>query len=52
MSWLDPKNEEDEKMKNLILYKMYVTDKEMEEMGPYIIVTVIILVIIVAISRI
>jgi hypothetical protein len=33
MSWLDPQNDDDERMRNLLIYKMYLTDKERDETG-------------------
>jgi hypothetical protein len=44
MSWFD--GSEDERLKNLILYKMYATDKEMEEMAPMLLGILAIIVVV------
>lgn len=38
--------EDDERMWNLLICKCYATDKEMEDMAPFILIAVVILVII------
>lgn len=46
MSKQDSDSDHDEIMKNLILFKMPVTDKEMEEMAPFIFPLIFIVILI------
>lgn len=37
--------EDDERVRNLVSYKMYATDEEMEQAGPFILIIIVLIVI-------
>ncbi len=50
MSWLDPKNDTDEKLRNLLLFKFCGTNKDMQNAAPIFLAMLVILIIILAVS--
>ncbi len=45
MSWLDPINENDEKLRNLLLFKFYGTNKDVQNSAPIFLVILVIVII-------